>query len=526
MIVPLLFSGLAGILYSYGFPSFLGRGLFLSPTLGVLLIILAWQKIKTLKGRSLCLLIFSITHTYTGYYWIAHTLKEFGEMPIWLAYFLQAFFSLIVIPKLWIFLLFFHWIYDQAKIAIFFAKLGRSSTAILLALIFAFIEYLTPTQFPGHLGHNWLVLSPYLTFAPYAGALFYSFISFLMIFIVLEFLKHKKVLFFPLGIVIVVVITGFIFPLKSEQTQNHLAIKVVQPNVGNYLKLESEKGDENSIAKVFDSIKTLSFKNMNQKTDLLILPETAYPFSLYSPKLNLMTGSSPSLFTELTLGLKTFVLTGGYDLKNESNNDSMYETEFNSSFLFNDQGKFTQVYHKNILIPFGETLPVGPFKPLIAQFIKNISYFAVGETKTKFKIKNFNFITPICYEVLFPDYLRGMINSNEESVHFIVNLTNDSWYGITSELEQHLFLAHWRALEFQIPIIRSTNTGITSVLFSDGSESKRLKIHEKDILELDLKLPEGKRTLYLKYGSEVTAFLALMMIIIAYLLRKPSFNKS
>jgi apolipoprotein N-acyltransferase len=526
MIVPFLLSAVAGTLYSFGFPSFLGKGIFLLPTLSLFILFQIWHKTDRLKYKIVQLLLFSILHTYTGYYWIAGTLKDFGEMPSWLAYLLQAFFSLIVVPKLWIFLLFFHFIYHHHRIAMFFARLGRASTIFLLALIFCLIEFYTPTQFPGHLGHNWLTIAPYLGLAPYAGALYYSFLSFILIFTALHFLKSKKVSFFPLTFVILSLITGIIFPLKNTPGAQSLQIKVIQPNVGNFLKLDSEKGNTNSISQIFDSIRNLSLQNSGIKTDLVILPETAYPFSLYSPKLNAINTNSPSLFSELSMNVKAAILTGGYDLKYENSNYSDYETEFNSSFLFDSKGKFKQVYHKSILIPFGETLPVGPLKPLIAKFIKNISYFAVGETKTKFKINNYQFITPICYEVLFPDYLRLIMNSSEDPVHFIVNLTNDSWYGITSELEQHLFLAHWRALEFQIPIVRATNTGITSVLLPDGSESPRLKIHQPDVLDYKLNLSNAHKTLYLRFGSEITILIAIIAILMTYLLRKPSFSKS
>ena len=76
----------------------------------------------------------------------------------------------------------------------------------------------------------------------------------------------------------------------------------------------------------------------------------------------------------------------------------------------------------------------------------------------------FRFIGIICYEILFSQYLRTYLNRQSRPPHFIVNLSNDSWYGDSAEPYQHRFLAHWRALEFNLPIIRMTNTGISSVL--------------------------------------------------------------
>ncbi len=155
-----------------------------------------------------------------------------------------------------------------------------------------------------------------------------------------------------------------------------------------------------------------------------------------------------------------------------------------------------------MLIPFGEGLPFGPLNPYLAKIIQNISYFAKGNRYTKFTLRNNkSFITAICYEILFSDYIRTFLNhSGAKKPDFLINLTNDSWYGNTSEPYQHQYLSHWRALEFQIPIVRMTNTGISSILYPDGSESQRLKLFEVDTMDLDLHTPKSEATLWQHYG--------------------------
>lgn len=120
------------------------------------------------------------------------------------------------------------------------------------------------------------------------------------------------------------------------------------------------------------------------------------------------------------------------------------------------------------------------------------------------------------------------MNKLKEEPMFMINLTNDSWYGKTSEPEQHLFLAKWRAVEFNIPILRSTNTGITLVVFPDGSESQRTKIFEEDILKIDLSLNKREKTFYQKWGvgvSFLVMFLITLGIIFFNFFMKPFFNK-
>jgi apolipoprotein N-acyltransferase len=184
-----------------------------------------------------------------------------------------------------------------------------------------------------------------------------------------------------------------------------------------------------------------------------------------------------------------------------------FESIFNASLLISE-GKVKSIYHKNILIPFGETLPFGPLNHKVVSIIPAISLFARGEGIPVMETHaGFRFVTPICYELLESNYMRGLLNQWGGN-HFIVNHTNDSWYGDTAEPYQHLFLSKWRALEFQLPIIRSTNTGVSSVIYPDGSESRRLGINETGRLDVNIPLSNPKSTVYQEYG-----FLPLLLLV-------------
>ena len=145
----------------------------------------------------------------------------------------------------------------------------------------------------------------------------------------------------------------------------------------------------------------------------------------------------------------------------------------------------------------------------------NVSYFAEGDKFSTFKTKsNISFISVICYEVLFSDFVREFLNKQKVAPQFLINLTNDSWYGDTAEPFQHLFLAKWRALEFNIPIIRSTNTGITTIIMPDGSEFQRLNYQEKKVLDVELKLHTRTNTIYQTFGLWMILMLALIFYLI------------
>ncbi|MFZ4712374.1 MAG: apolipoprotein N-acyltransferase [Bacteriovoracaceae bacterium] len=529
MIVPFLFSLLAGILYAFGFPNFLGKGIFLLPTLSFGLLYFSWQKSPNLKAKALHLLILSLSFTLTGYYWITQTLVEFGDLPYVVAIFLNLLFFLIAFPQYWVFLLLEALIKEKAWFQTLKNKLPSGTKIISLAFLFSFLEYFVPQQFPGHLGHNWLQLTPFLGLAPIGGVPLFSFMSYLLVFTLIHYFNTSEKEWLLVGFLAIFLLINLLFPLQPfKEDHNTIALRVVQPNVGNFLKIESEKGEIGSVSNVLQSLHNLAITENGFEPDLIVFPETSYPYSIYSPRVKKDARYVPDLFQKIQSVKKASILVGGYDLKQENPSATdFYEQEYNSSFFFNAQSKLKDVYHKHLLIPFGETLPVGPFKSILAKVINNITYFAEGKEETKFELKpGINFITPICYEVLFPSFIRSMILSNEKPVHFLINLTNDSWYGKTAEIEQHLFLAKWRALEFGLPIVRSTNTGITSVIYPDGSESNRLPIYEKVVLDHQLKVPVYKKTLYLRYGFEVVALLSLVFFLFTYFLEKPSLNKS
>jgi apolipoprotein N-acyltransferase len=529
MIVPFLFSALAGVLYALGFPNIIGQGLFLLPTLAFGILFHNWQQSINFKHKLSHLVVMSLSFTLTGYYWITQTLVEFGDLPYPLALFLNLLFFLIAFPQYWVYLG-LNFINQKFHLSNkLHSRIPRGSKIVFLAFLFTFLEYFVPQQFPGHLGHNWLQLKPFLGLAPIGGVPFYSFTSYILVFTSLHFIKTKEKEWLLAGFLGLFLIINLLFPLAPFKEDHHAVnVRIVQPNVGNFLKLESEKGDNRSLTTVINSLYELATIKNEFKPDLIVFPETSYPFSLYSPAVKKDLDLVPELFKKIQLEQPVSILIGGYDLKNEKSfNLDFYEQEYNSAFHFNSKGNLKDVYHKHLLIPFGETLPVGPFKALLSKVINNITYFAEGKHETKFELSpGIHFITPICYEVLFPSFIRSILLSNETQVNFMINLTNDSWYGKTVEIEQHLFLAKWRALEFAIPIIRSTNTGITSVIYPDGSESQRLAIYKEEILDHKLLIPKSKKTLYLNFGFEVVTLLAVMLLILTYFLEKPSLSKS
>lgn len=481
-----LLSLLAGGIYALAYPSFLGNGWF--PLIFIAVPLFIWKLEESNFKQSLIIILgFNLGLNYIGYYWIPHTLREFGQLPYAVSFLLGSAAALILQPHWWVYAIWRkfrpNWNWSTER------------NVLITALIMTLLERFVNQQFPSFVGSPWLHLAPYLGLAPYFGVVVFSFMTYWLSLEMIVQLKEKKSRLQVWTAMGLFLLFNASFPIKTPETALKLPIRIVQANIGNFLKVSSERGDRNSFETITETYENLSLKDNGFKPHLTIWPETAYPHTFYGEESMLS-----STFLKIMNDMGSEVLIGGYDQDMSKSPLDMIESVYNSSLLMSE-GKMKSIYHKNILIPFGETLPFGPFNRTIVSIVPAISLFARGAGTPVMETRaGFRFVTPICYEILETNYMRALLNQWGNN-HLIINHTNDSWYGNTAEPYQHLFLSKWRALEFQLPIIRSTNTGISSVIYQDGSESRRLGINEVGSLDVTIPLSSPKSTIYQDYGA-------------------------
>lgn len=505
-----IMSLLAGALYAagfpikglppLGFPTFFGLALLFY----LLRPLLLGQEQISLKKMALITLGFSLGHYQMGFYWIPYTLKEFGGLGAPLNYLLGLGFSAVIVPQLWCFILISYFLRKKNITP----EITQSSA--FLAVLLTLLESYIPQQFPAHAGHVWAVLPLLTKLAPFLGAPFYSFLTYYLVIKILFAKKNSDYL--QSGVVLALTIGANILApslWRSAPSRETLSIRLVQPNVGNFMKIASEAGDNLAIRDVFARYLNLSTKSAETKPDLIVWPETAYPRLIPAH----LVKDAPALIKNVMEETGADVLSGGYDQNPKANLTTQFETEYNTAFLFSQKTMtISDYYHKINLIPFGEGLPFGPLNGFLSQYITNISYFAKGDRFTLFETqKQAKFITPICYEILFYSFMSDYLNSTKERPNFILNLTNDSWYGITSEPYQHLFLAKWRALEYQLPLVRMTNTGVTSILYPDGTESERITLDIAESRDYKLEIKDTSATLFQRIGILGALFFAVIL---------------
>ena len=141
--------------------------------------------------------------------------------------------------------------------------------------------------------------------------------------------------------------------------------------------------------------------------------------------------------------------------------------------------------------------------------------FSSGENNNIINLyeNRYNIGVLICYEIIFPG---KVINGKRPD--FLVNLTNDGWYGNTYGPLQHLASARARAIEEGLPVIRSANTGVSAIINEYGQYLKRLELGEEGVLDINLALNQ-KKTFYSVYGN----FLYLISLIFMLMLTKFTF---
>jgi apolipoprotein N-acyltransferase len=508
MILKIILSLLASFFYSMGVPSVYHPQFFLGAVISLVFYF------SCLEGRLKSDLWVTFVYVFGmfvfGYYWIPQTISEFGEIPLGLAYILSIFSPLALMPHFFCFVIFYFMV--RKKVDRFPEPLRNCFLAFALTIL----EYFIPQQFPANIGHPFLLIAPYLGLAKIFGVPIFSFFSAWLSFSIVSLIKKRGKDYVGMALFLLFLISNLIYPLKYEPQDQpgnvSTRIRMVQANIGNFLKVDSEKGGVVSKIEVDTRLTTLSTRPSARKLDLILWPETSYPSVFQSSQMLGNNESTPSVIRDILSQTNSQLFFGGYDRNGQTPLEKA-ESTYNSAFLLSENGSLEGVFHKQILMPFGESLPFGHLNKYMIPYLENhMSFFARGDKFTLFKLKNkSSFISAICYEILFPQYIRQYLNSSEEQPHFIINLTNDSWYGRTSEPFQHLFLSHWRAIEFNLPVVRMTNTGISSVLYPDGTESKRTRLYSQEIFDFDLTTYPRSATYYQRWG--IIPFSILFMVI-------------
>ncbi len=190
---------------------------------------------------------------------------------------------------------------------------------------------------------------------------------------------------------------------------------------------------------------------------------------------------------------------------------------FNSLIVIDNNANVLDEYNKNNLVPFGEFLP---FENLFSKFgINKIiagyqSYSGDNERKI-LNINNIRFLPLICYEIIY----SGELNKSDEDFDFIINISEDGWFGNSIGPYQHFSHSIFRSIEEGKNLIRSTNNGITAYINSVGQTLERIESTEKGVIEVE-NYKKLNKTLFSIHGNKIFLYFLLFYITLIFFLRK------
>lgn len=265
--------------------------------------------------------------------------------------------------------------------------------------------------------------------------------------------------------------------LVNDNIVKGLDIALIQGNVPQEIK-----SDLSNSYKILADYGQTSLRISKDGEKLIVWPETACTAAIFPGE-----GQTFFVLSELARQLDTNLLLGcpRYNFKKEG--------IYNSAFLFSPTGDVIGFYDKIHLVPFGEYFPF----EWIGKSLGNLGSFLSGNDFTTFKFQDNPFAVVICFEVIFPDLCRRFIKRGAE---FLVNLTNDSWFGRTSAPYQHFDMACMRSVENRVWLVRSANTGISGFVDPWGKVIKKGEIFEKLTLEGEI-YKSPLRSLYVVTGD-------------------------
>lgn len=214
----------------------------------------------------------------------------------------------------------------------------------------------------------------------------------------------------------------------------------------------------------------------------VIWPESSVPF-VFMLNGQIADQQARETLAKLLGGAMTLIL-GAERAQARPRGDGKFVLErvFNSLFVLDGGANVLAVYDKTHLVPFGEYLPLQ--KTLEALGIRQLTHlpggFDAGEKRPLLQAPGAPAFSPlICYEIIFP----GSVAASGARPAWLLNLTNDAWFGVTSGPYQHLHQARVRAIEEGLPVIRAANTGISAIIDPYGRYQSRLGLEEAGVID-------------------------------------------
>ena len=302
-----------------------------------------------------------------------------------------------------------------------------------------------------------------------------------------------KVIYTALSVVTIILVFGFVY-LDQPNEGPPLKISVVQANIA-----QDKKWDPQFASTIMSTYHRLTREAAASDPDLIVWPETATPKAInYDPALMKQVA-------EIAAGVDTTLLLGSSNLHKFKPAEPESAKYKNSAFLIDPKrkGQPEKPYDKIRLLPFGEYLPHGDKIPWTLLGIPAAPNFLPGEEIRLFRLKKIPFGVPICWENIFDADARRFVDKGAE---FLVNITNEAWFGHSAAPYQFLSMNIFRAVENNRYVVRCANTGVSCLIDSRGRILNRVRDQDNNDVNVEgvltgVVFPSSSKTVFNRYGN-------------------------
>ncbi len=294
----------------------------------------------------------------------------------------------------------------------------------------------------------------------------------------------------------------------AERYQNDIKLRLIQANIEQNLRWDPAYRRH-----VVDEHIKLTQSPGIENITAVIWPETSVPFALQSK--DMLT----HIFGQM-LPPKTRLVAGAMRTEGTSDDWKM----FNSIFVIDHKGDITLHYDKVRLVPFGEFLPFRNLLPKSWLTPVGEKDFSAGRPGITLELPDQKHAAMplICYEAIFPE--MTMPNASAATPTWLLNITNDAWFGQSSGPYQHFEMARVRAVEQGLPLVRVANTGISGVVDAYGRVLGKIDLGQKGYLDSLLPAAKPAHTLYYSLQEQWLIVLMVLALILRISQRKSENN--
>ncbi|GFO71751.1 apolipoprotein N-acyltransferase [Bathymodiolus japonicus methanotrophic gill symbiont] len=420
-----------------------------------------WEQQTRLKNVILGGILSTFVFTIIGFNWVTHLLHEYAQAPWFVA-----------VLGMLLFALFAHLFVPLAGALWFVGRKHNFYTGwqsiLAMALLTALSLWALPMLFKWNFGYSWYGAKiPVYHLAEYIGFSGLSMLTILAnvpLYFAWQKRQDRKGRVILIRVVIVFLgLNAFGLSTKAWLPKPDASFNtlLVQANIGNAEKMAAEFG-RGFYEQIINKYQQVTDKGLQEHVsvdiDFIMWSETAFP--------SLLNGEYQQTYYAQQLiqyinKRQVALLTGAYAKDPETGLIT------NSLFVLDKKGQVeSRYYSKTILLAFGEYIPGEEQFPIFREWLPMVGHFGRGQGPTQLlSLEDYKIGAQICYESLYPDFSKALADLGAQ---FIVNVTNDSWYGTWQEPYQHMYMTLGRAVETRRPLVRVTNTGISTVVLASG----------------------------------------------------------